>query len=75
MTQYVRSSIKYGNLEYLSAASTHTDKLDRIQASAERAGGFTVESLSSRREAAPIGFFMKLLNGGERGVLNEFVPE
>lgn len=72
---FVRLSIEYGNLEYLSAAKTHTDKLDRIQASAERAGGFTVESLSSRREAALIGFLMKLLDGGGRGALNEFVPE
>ena len=72
---FVRSSIEYGNLEYLSAAQTHTRKLDRIQASAEKLGGFKVESLSSRREAALIGFIMKLLDGDGRGALNEFTPE
>jgi hypothetical protein len=44
---FVRSSLEYGNLEYLSAAPSHLAKLD---------GGFTVESLSSRREASLIGF-------------------
>ena len=33
---FVRSSIEYGNLEYMVAAPTHLKKLDRIQAAAER---------------------------------------
>ena len=31
---FVRSSIEYGNLEYMVAAQTHLKKLDRIQAAA-----------------------------------------
>jgi hypothetical protein len=70
-----KSTIEYGNLEYISAAKTHLTKLDKIQAAAEKAGGFKVETLSSRREAALIGFVFKLLDGDGRGGLNEFVPE
>ena len=71
---FVRSTMEYGNLEYLSAVATHTRKLDRIQAMAENLGGFKVESLSSRRDAALVVFVMKLLDGDGRGALNEFVP-
>jgi hypothetical protein len=71
---FVRSSLEYGNLEYLSAAPSHLAKLDKIQASAERFGGFKVESLSSRREASLIGFLFKLLDGDGRGALNDYVP-
>ena len=71
---FVRSSLEYGNLEYLSAAPTHMLKLDKIQAAAERFGGFQVESLSSRREASLIGFLFKLLDGDGRGELNTYIP-
>ena len=37
------------------AAPTHLQKLDRIQAAAERLGNFKVESLQSRRDASLIG--------------------
>ena len=37
---FVRSTIEYGDLEYLSAAPTHIAKLDKIQRAAEKAGGF-----------------------------------
>ena len=71
---FVRSSLEYGNLEYLSAAPSHLARLDKIQASAERFGGFQVEPLSSRREASLIGFLFKLLDGDGRGELNAYVP-
>ena len=37
-------------------------------------GEFQVESLASRREASLIGFVLKLLDGGGRGMLNDFIP-
>ena len=71
---FVRSSLEYGNLEYLSAAPSHLARLDKIQASAEKFGGFQGEPLSSRREASLIGFLFKLLDGDGRGELNAYVP-
>ena len=71
---FVRSTIEYGNLEYMSAGDTHTNRLDKIQTAAEKLGGFKVESLRSRREASLIGFVFKLLDGDGRGLLNEFIP-
>ena len=71
---FVQSSLKYGNLEYLSAGTSIKDKLDRDQAAAERMGKFKVESLGSRREASLIDFALKLLDGGGRGLLQDFVP-
>ena len=44
---FVRSSLEYGNLEYLSACDTHKEKLDRVQRAAERMGGFSVQSTRS----------------------------
>ena len=74
MNAYVLSSLEYGNLEYLSVGTSIKDKLDRVQATAERMGEFKVESLGSRREASLIGFTLKLLAGGGRGLLQDFVP-
>ena len=71
---FVRSTIEYGSLEYMSAGSSYKEKLERIQAVAERMGGFEVESLDSRREASLIGFIFKLLDGEGRGMLNDFIP-
>ena len=71
---FVRSTIEYGNLVYLSAADTHKQKLDRIQARAAKIGNFSLETLDSRRCAALIGFTFKLLDGGGRGLLDDFVP-
>ena len=71
---FVRSTIEYGNLVYMSAATSNKQKVDRVQARAEKVGGFTVESLDSRRSAALIGFVFKLLDGDGRGLLNEFIP-
>ena len=73
---FVRSSLEYGNLHYMVAAPTHLQKLDRIQATAERLGNFKVESLQARREsdASLIGLILKLLDGDGRGKLNDFEP-
>jgi hypothetical protein len=71
---FVRSSLEYGNLEYLSAGASIKAKLDRVQAAAERMGKFKVESLDSRREASLIGFTFKLLDGAGRGLLQDFIP-
>ena len=71
---FVRSSLEYGNLEYLSAGASIKAKLDRVQAAAERMGKFKVESLDSRREASLIGFTSKLLDGAGRGLLQDFIP-
>jgi hypothetical protein len=71
---FVRSSLEYGNLHYMMAAPTHLQKLDRIQAAAERLGNFKVESLQSRRDASLIGLIFKLLDGDGRGKLDDFKP-
>ena len=52
---FVRSAMEYGSLEYMIAAPSNLQKLDRIQATAERLGGFKVESLESKRDASLIG--------------------
>ena len=72
---FVRSSLEYGNLHYMVAAPTHLQKLDRIQAAAERLGGFKVEPLEARRDASLIGLIFKLLDGDGRGKLNDFKPK
>ena len=59
---FVCSSLEYGNLQYMSAGDSIKRKLDNVQAAAERLGGFSVEPLRSRREAALIGFAFKLLS-------------
>jgi hypothetical protein len=59
----------------MGTAQTHLDKLDRIQASAQKIGGFKIESLQCRREAAAVAFALKLMSGGARGELNNFIPK
>jgi len=71
---FVRSSMEYGNLEYMAGAPTHLQKLDRIQIAAEKIGGFKLESLESRRDASLIGLLFKLLDGDGRGELDKFKP-
>ena len=73
-TMFIRSIMEYGNLVYMGAAKSHLEKLDRIQDSAMKLGGFTVESLQSRREAAAIDFALNLLNGGGYGELKSYKP-
>ena len=73
-TMFVRSVMEYGNLVYMGAAKSHLEKLDRVQDSAMKLGGFTVESLQSRREAAAIDFALGLLSGGGYGELKSYKP-
>ena len=72
---FVRSSMEYGNLEYMISAPTNLQKLDRIQAAAEKLGNFQVETLESRRDASLIGLIFKLLDGDGRGQLEDFIPK
>ena len=72
---FIRSVLEFGSVQYMGAAQSHLDKLDRIQHTAERIGGFVMsESLSSRRESALLGLSLKLLDGAGRGALQEFAP-
>ena len=73
-TMFLRSIMEYESIAWMGAADSHLSKLDRIQAAAERVGGFTVESLASRRSAAAVAFALKLMDGKARGVLKDFIP-
>jgi hypothetical protein len=67
---FVRSIMEYGSVLFMGAAQTHLSKLDKVQASAERRGGFQVESLQLRREAAAISLALKMLSGDCRDGLD-----
>ena len=73
-TAFVRSTMEYGNMLYMGAAPSTLAILDKIQESAMKMGGFKIESLSSRREAAAVAFALRMLDGKCRGVLQEFTP-
>ena len=73
-TTFVRSGLEYGSLLYMGAAETHLAKLDRIQLSAQKCGGFEVESLESGRELACLSLACKLLDCKGRGSLNDYAP-
>ena len=72
---FVRSILEYGNLAYMGAAQSHLDKLDRVQESAMKLGGFTIETLESRREAAAISLAFDLLDEDAYGELRDYKPE
>ena len=74
-TMFIRSILEYGSLVYMGAAQSHLDKLDRVQQSAEKIGGFKVESLQSRREAATISLAFDLLNGSSHPTLLKYKHE
>ena len=57
------------------AAPATLQKLDRVQVTAGKLGGFKVESLEARRDASLVGLLFKLLDGKGRGQLNNFKPE
>jgi hypothetical protein len=71
---FVRSVMEFGNLEYMSAASTHLSRLDAVQHSAQRICNIKFETLGERREAASFGMMCKLLDGEGRGELQLFAP-
>ena len=59
----------------MGAVDTHLDKLERVQNSATSIGGFTVESLRSRREAAAISLAFDMLDGSCHVELQNYAPE
>ena len=71
-TMFIRSILEYGSLVYMGAAQSHLDKLDRVQQSAEKIGGFKVESLQSRREAAAVSLAFDLLDGSTHSSLLQY---
>jgi len=73
-TMFIRSIMEYGNLAWMGAAESHLSQLDRVQAAAERVGGFTIEPLSARRSAATVAFALKLMQGRAKGPLKRFIP-
>ena len=57
--------MEYNSVSWMGAAKSHLEKLDRVQRSAERIGGFTIEHLQARREsdAAAVSLALKMLDG------------
>jgi hypothetical protein len=74
-TTFIRSILEYGSVLFMGASDSHLKKLDAVQHTAERLGGFQVESLKSRREAAAISLALKLLAGDCKPGLQRFAPE
>jgi len=58
---FVRPILEYGSTLFMGATPTHLSKLDRVQATMERIGGFKAEPLAARREAALIALTLKQL--------------
>jgi hypothetical protein len=58
-----------GGVQLMGADITHSKKLDSVQAAADKIGRFTVETLTSRREASEVAFTLKLLAGKGHSVL------
>jgi hypothetical protein len=69
---FVRSILEYDSVVYMGATKSHLAKHDRVKKSAERIGGFTVESLGSRREAAAVSLGLDLLDGNGYGELQQY---
>ena len=67
---FARSIMEYGGVLFMGAADTHLSKMDKIQKSAERMGGFECESLKLRREAATVSLALKMLDGDCRSGLD-----
>lgn len=74
-TSFIRPVMEYGSLLYVSAAPSHLSKLDRVQAAAERLGGFQAEPLSNRRGAAIASYALKMLDGKVKPILRTFTPK
>jgi hypothetical protein len=71
---FIRSIMEYGSVAWMGAAQSHLDKLDRVQRSAQKIGGFSAQPLGQRREAAAVAFALKLLDGAGKGILNKYTP-
>ena len=70
---FVRPILEYGSTLFMGAKPTHLSKLDRVQATMERIGGFKAEPLAARREAALTALTLKQLDGDCRELLREYV--
>jgi hypothetical protein len=71
---FVRPILEYGSTLFMGATPTHLSKLDRVQATMERIGGFKAEPLAARREAALIALTLKQLDGDCRELLRDYAP-
>ena len=69
---FIRSILEYDSLVYMGAAQSHLDKLDRVQKSTEKIGGFKVEFLQSRSEAAAVSLAFDLLDGSSHSSLLQY---
>ena len=58
----------------MGAKPTHLEKLNRVQATMERIGGFKAQPLAGRREAALVALSFKQLDGECREGLREYAP-
>jgi hypothetical protein len=74
-TSFIRPIMEFGSMQFMGAADTHLNKLDKIHEGAQKIGNFVLEPLKLRREAQAVVFTLKLLDGKGRGVLKRFVPE
>ena len=65
--------MEYGSAAWMGAVQSHLLKLDRVQDTAEKIGGFCSQPLEQRMEAA-VAFALKLLDGDCKGVLRNHIP-
>jgi hypothetical protein len=71
---FVRPILEYGSTLFMGAKPTHLEKLDRVQRTMKRIGGFKAEPLAARREAALIALTLKQLDGDCREGLRNYAP-
>ena len=74
-TCFVRPVLEYGQELYVAAAPSHLASLDRVRRAAQRLGGFEVEPLAARRDAAVLSFALKLLDYAVVRPLWQFMPK
>ena len=73
---FCRRILEYGSTLFMGSKPTHLTKLDSVQATMERIGGFKAQPLANRREAALIALSFKQLDGDHecREGLREYAP-
>ena len=74
-TTFIRPVLEYGQELYVAAAPSHLAALDRVQCAAQRLGGFEVDPLGARREAAVLSYALKLLDDAVPPPLRQFKPK
>ena len=72
---FIRPIMEYGQELYVAAAQSNLLALDRVQRAAERLGGFEVEPLAARRDAALFSFALKMLDDAVTPPLRKFKPK